>query len=442
MKPHHKIVVDLMFGDSGKGTMVDYFCRKEDIHTVIRFNGGVQAAHHVVCPSGKIHRFSQFGSGTFAGARTWLSKYVLVDPIRLAKEAEALEGIGDGSPYDLLTIDGRCLITTPFHARANQMKELARGEGRHGSCGVGVGETMAYELNTGWGLRVMDCENRTEVYGKLRNMLDVYVEDFGSDFLDSMPSCEDLVDCYMAFFQRVVAPRRYDDLSTLLNTEQCVFEGAQGILLDEWYGFHPYTTWSTTTPANANEILREAGYKPNINVTAYGLLRAYTTRHGAGPFPTEDPTMLEHYHEPHNGTGKWQGDWRVGHFDSVLARYACDVFRQTNEGCKPALVITHVDTTTAGSAKYKPTKVVSEYNVNGMRVERLVPKPPDRLEDLDYQERLTESLFAAKPVYPENHHGTTARIERELGIPACIYSYGQKATDKRHHREGFLAEAV
>ena len=100
---------------------------------------------------------------------------------------------------------------------------------------------------------------------------------------------------------------RYDDqCKWLLRAGPAVFEGAQGVLLDEWRGFHPYTTWSTTTFANAETLLAEAGE----TAIRLGVVRCYLTRHGPGPFVTEDPTL--EIPEPHNGTGTWQGAFRNG----------------------------------------------------------------------------------------------------------------------------------
>ena len=93
-----------------------------------------------------------------------------------------------------------------------------------------------------------------------------------------------------------------------------VFEGAQGVLLDEWFGFHPHTTWSTTTFANADAVLDEAGFDGHR--TRVGVLRTYFTRHGPGPLVTEDATLRPAAPEPHNADAGWQGRFRVGAFDA------------------------------------------------------------------------------------------------------------------------------
>ena len=114
---------------------------------MVRFNGGAQAAHNVITSDGRYHAFAQFGSGTFTpGVRTHLSRFVLVDPLALAAEAAHLASVGVGDALDRLTVDRDTLMTTPYHRLANQARERARGAARHGSCGMGIGETANYAL--------------------------------------------------------------------------------------------------------------------------------------------------------------------------------------------------------------------------------------------------------------------------------------------------------
>jgi len=152
----HVIVVDLGYGDAGKGTVVDWLCSPrgglarggEAVRTVVRFNGGAQAGHNVVTADGRQHTFAQFGSGTFtSGVRTHLSRFMLVDPLALAAEAGHLAALGVPDALARLTVDRDALLTTPYHRAANQVRELARGLDRHGSCGMGIGETARYALS-------------------------------------------------------------------------------------------------------------------------------------------------------------------------------------------------------------------------------------------------------------------------------------------------------
>ena len=141
---HASIVTDLGFGDAGKGTIVDYLTRQSASAIIVRFNGGAQAAHNVHTTDGKHHTFSQFGSGILtAGTRTFLSHYVLFDPFALQNEAQALSDLGLVNPLSRVIVDGAALTVTPFQKAANRVRESLRGDGRHGSVGMGIGETMA-----------------------------------------------------------------------------------------------------------------------------------------------------------------------------------------------------------------------------------------------------------------------------------------------------------
>src|SRR5256885_5336673 len=110
---HAIIVIDLAFGDCGKGTIVDFLARRHDAHTVVRFNGGPQAGHNVITPEGLHHTFSQFGSATFIpGVRTLLSRFTLIEPYALVNEAEHLRELGVADATDRLLIDARCPVIT------------------------------------------------------------------------------------------------------------------------------------------------------------------------------------------------------------------------------------------------------------------------------------------------------------------------------------------
>ena len=147
------ITVGLGFGDEGKGATVDFLARRLEADLVVRYCGGSQAGHNVQLPDGRRHTFSQFGAGTLADAsdhpRTYLGPNVIIDPPALAREAGHLLHLGVPDPLRLLTIHPRCLVATPWHQAANRLRELARGDARHGSCGQGIGEARSYWLKYG-----------------------------------------------------------------------------------------------------------------------------------------------------------------------------------------------------------------------------------------------------------------------------------------------------
>src|SRR6478672_9818770 len=162
------VTVGLGFGDEGKGAAVDFLCRRLDADLVVRYCGGSQAGHNVQLPDGRRHTFAQFGAGTLAGARTFLAPRMIINPTALGKEAAHLEELGVADPYRMLTVHPGCLVSTWFHQALNQLRELSRGDGRHGSCGHGIGETRSYWLRHGDdAIRAADLRDRAMLAEKL-----------------------------------------------------------------------------------------------------------------------------------------------------------------------------------------------------------------------------------------------------------------------------------
>lgn len=396
----HVVVVDLGYGDAGKGTVVDWLCARGPYRAVVRFNGGAQAAHNVVTPDGRHHTFAQFGSGMFTpGMVTHLSRYMLVDPLALAAEAGHLAATGVPGALDRLTVDRDALLTTPYHRAANRARATAA---LHGSCGMGIGETAAYALAHADAPRAGDCRSPARLRRRLTLLRDRLLDEVGP--LD-VPDVEDCAAAFGAFAARVrITGENF--LPVLLRRGPAVFEGAQGVLLDERYGFHPHTTWSTTTFANAATLLAEAG----ASARRLGVLRAYLTRHGPGPFVTEDPRLVRP--EPHNRHGRWQGAFRVGHLDAVALRYALEVC-----GGADALALTHLDA---------PAPLLCDaYDIG----KRIAPAA-----GLAGQKLLTARLLAARPRYSPVGTDPAATVERALGVPVAVRSYGPTFLDKASDR--------
>ncbi|MEV0004301.1 adenylosuccinate synthetase [Micromonospora sp. NPDC050980] len=404
---NHVMVVDLGYGDAGKGTVVDALCATRPVHTVVRFNGGAQAAHNVVLRDGRQHTFAQFGAGTFRpGVRTHLARHVVVDPLALAAEADHLAAVGVPDALDRLTVDSEALLATPYHRAANRAREIARGADRHGSCGLGVGEAVAYGLtHPDAAPRVADCRRPSVLRRRLAALRDRLTAELGP--LDA-PPVDDCLPVYAAFADRVAIVDR-SWLAGALRAGTCVFEGAQGVLLDEWHGFHPYTTWSTTTFANAETLLAEAGMAGTAQ--RLGVLRVTTTRHGPGPLVTEDPALP--FTDPHNPTNEWQGRFRFGHFDAVAHRYALEV-----AGGVDGLALTHLDL--AG-----PRLRMCRRYADGL--DRLEPGRPG---DLARQAALTGRLMRARPVLDEAPADWATAVEEVLRTPVLLTSRGATAEEK------------
>jgi adenylosuccinate synthase len=351
------LVAGLGFGDEGKGSVVDWLVRRHRATLVVRYNGGPQAAHHVVRPGGLVHCFAQLGAGSLVpGVRTFLSRYMLVDPLALHAEGSALGRISLEEVWSRLFIDPRCIVVTPFHRLLNQMREVARGDARHGSCGRGVAEAQLDSERGGLPVvRMGDLRDPARLYTTLRLLWQVKVDQaeqlveqcfaqqedrpLGGARLRAL--LEDLrqphrVEALCDSFVALVRDRGITLTAEPPPARSVVFEGAQGVLLDREHGFFPFVTPSRTTFANALLLLDD--WVPRAERIRVGVLRAYATRHGAGPLPTEDRELAARLPDAHNGMDLWQGDFRVGWFDAVLGRHAL-----RSAGGVDALVLTCLD---------------------------------------------------------------------------------------------------
>lgn len=344
------IVIGLGYGDEGKGAVVDRLTRLHGATLNVRFNGGPQAAHNVITEDGRHHTFSQFGSGTFnPGVQTHLSRFTLIEPIAILNEAHSLKQVGIDDALKRLTIEESCPIITPYHWMLNRAREISRGKNRHGSCGFGVGELRSDQIKKS--CPVLTAQDLLNAYKTAKILAEIQMNKaFEIKRIQSQGKIED--DCSIAFhelYERMLAtsPMEVLDAYTELvdsvkivserwlyhQTGNVVFEGAQGVLLDELHGFAPYNSWTDTTFHNAWELLDDM---PIVPVHSIGVLRSYSTRHGVGPFVSDYPEL--NFPELHNGTHPWQGKFRIGHFDAVASRYALRCVGGVDE-----LWITHLD---------------------------------------------------------------------------------------------------
>ncbi|HET6250027.1 MAG TPA: adenylosuccinate synthetase [Tepidisphaeraceae bacterium] len=492
--PRAILVVDLAFGDCGKGTIIEYLARTQNARAVVRFNGGPQAGHNVVTPDGRHHTFSQFASAAFVpGVKTILSRFMLIEPYAMLNEASHLAQLGVRNPMASLVIDRRCLVITPAQQAANRLREIARGKGAHGTCGMGIGETMQDAIDhPDLALNAGDLSHRDTVIRTLRTIQALKVEQLREairDFAVDAPArptnpaqtatsvvgtsaqpaaihgsqasarpadstraaqgyfavqtllddswIEVAADNYLQVARLATIADEPAIHAEMLAPETVVFEGAQGVLLDEYFGFHPHTTWSNTTFANADALLNEAGYAAPR--TRLGVLRSYFTRHGPGPFVSENPSLKNQLPEPHNADTGWQGAFRVGLFDAVAARYAIKACGGLN-----SLAITHLD-----RLGHLPPQICTEYVEDGMtaRTERSIDDPlvrqGERIIDINphlpatlvCSARRTAALAACRPIPASipvlSPAGFIDIVECELGAKVTIASSGPTADQKR-----------
>lgn len=419
------MTVGLGFGDEGKGATVDFLARRLEADLVIRYGGGSQAGHNVQLSDGRRHTFSQFGAGTLARAsdppRTYLGAQVVIDPLALVREAGHLIELGVHEPARFLTIHPRCLVATPWLQALNRLRELSRGDARHGSCGQGIGEARSYWLRYGddavWAadLRHLDLLRHKLELQRQRILLEL------QDFLDRIDdetlhgfdlwewNAEALAwDLHEALPEEVVLDAAVPPFRMAL------FEGAQGVLLDEYRGFHPHTTWSTVTPHHAWEMVQATGVEA---VAVLGVTRAYTTRHGEGPLPTFSAALTDRLLDPGNPWNRWQCGLRCGWLDLPLVRYAAAV-----AGPLDGMVVNHLD-------QVQPESQVCEAYRN-------VTVRPSPAPQLSRQGQMHQELCRAEPLLSR---ATPERIVQLLGelAPVVITGTGPTSAQRELVRLSF-----
>jgi adenylosuccinate synthase len=431
--PRATVVVGLGFGDEGKGSIVDYLVRRDDtVGTVVRFNGGPQAAHRVVAPDGREHVFAQFGSGTLVpGVHTYLARGMLVNPANLMVENEGLRRIGVRDALARLAVDPECVIVTGFHIAANRALEDARGTGRHGSCGQGVGEARHDEL-AGVAVRAGDCVRRATLIPVLRRLQEINRAKIEGLDGDDIPAVRRwLLGDEAALFQMadlLTDPRWLGcvgrwTLPQRVRNGNLVFEGAQGVLLDETHGFQPHTTWTDTTALGAVAILDELGLVPYSHII--GVTRAYSTRHGAGPFPTYDEGLTAALPDPENGDGRWQGPFRSGWLDVPLLRYAVQV-------CPvDAVAVTCLDRAAVVEAEQGDWWVCSAYDLDdaGTVPVRVLPSHDALVNGYSNADRVARAKPLLTPL-AATAEAYNAVLGAMVGADVEIASYGPTALHK------------
>lgn len=330
-----KVVIGANWGDEGKGLLCDYYA--SPTATVVRFNGGAQAGH-TVCRGGVRHVFHHFGSGTLRGAGTYLSRFFINNPILYFREMATL-GV---SPW--VAADAMGLVSTPYDMMINQMVEHARGTARHGSCGVGINETVK-RTEAGYAIVLDDLGRLSTLRAMLHDIraewvparlaeLGITASDEWQDRLGSDAILDRFVE-YCDEYRRQITVCALGDCPG-----DIIFEGAQGLLLDEDHRFFPHVTHSHTGLHNVVALADDAAIT-RLDVTY--VTRAYATRHGAGPFPREVPGLA--YPDTTNVPNDWQGTLRFGLLDlDLLAESVTgDLRHAANIAVRHGLAVTCLD---------------------------------------------------------------------------------------------------
>lgn len=350
-----RAVIGANFGDEGKGLMVDYLC-SQGAGMVVRYNGGAQAGHTVITPDCTRHVFSHFGAGTFCNVPTFLSQFFICNPLLFLRELETLNKLGY---QPVVYAHPNCLVTTFADMMINQRLENTRGRERHGSCGVGINETIERSSLPELKITMADVWNRVNLRDTMATICDRYAEfRTGAAIIHADMMINGYLSALSVFAEHVHP----------LGIGQCqdpVFEGAQGLLLDQnQKQFFPHVTRSNTGMQNVRTLCEHAGI---TDIDIYYVSRTYLTRHGAGPLPGELQSLR--YHDDTNLPHDYQGMLRFAPLDveGLLTRCAADA-----QG-KFKLVLTHCD--------QRPAPCAADlYTFSGIRED--IDAAPPRIEKL------------------------------------------------------------
>ena len=370
------IVLGAQWGDEGKGKMTDYLA--EEANVVVRYQGGNNAGHTVevgdkqyklhLIPSGILHdeKLNVIGNG------------VVIDPVAFFSEIDYLQEEGVKVNPEKLIVSDRAHIIMPYHKILDKLKEQARGKNDIGTTGKGIGPCYTDKFER-CGIRVCDLIDKEVFKEKLSENIEMknkyIVNVFGGEALNF----DEIYEEYSKYGERL-KPFVRDTSVTVYNeikeNKSVLFEGAQGMLLDIDYGTYPFVTSSNTT---AGGVSNGVGIGPNMITNAVGIAKAYTTRVGKGPFPTElenetGEWIREKGHEYGVTTGRSR---RCGWLDIVILKTSVRVSGLTS------LAVTKIDTL-AGLEK---VKMCVGYKFND--------------EVIDYFPASLEDLAKCEPIYEE-----------------------------------------
>lgn len=409
-------VVGSQWGDEGKGKMTDYLSQSADM--TVRSNGGNNAGHTIAF-GGKTFKMRLIPSGIFeAKKETAIGNGVVINPEVLLDEIKYLED--NGINTDKLAISNRANIVMPYDILQDVYQEEAKGANKVGTTKNGIGPTYMDKASR-IGIRMCDLLEKDTFEEKLRFNLNeknaLFVNVYGKEAL----KFEDIFEKYWKFGQEL---KKYvTDTSVIVNDaidndDKVLFEGAQGVMLDIDQGTYPFVTSSSTVTGG---IATGIGIGPSKVDTVIGICKAYTTRVGAGPFPTEllDETgnyIRETGHEYGTVTGRPR---RVGWFDSVALRHSKRV------AGIDALSLNLLDVFSG----LKTVKIAVAYELDGQKI--------------DYYPASLKELERCKPIYeelpgwdeditkvtkledlPENARHFLSRVSELVGVPLVTVSVG------------------
>ena len=410
------VVVGTQWGDEGKGKITDFL--SQDAEVIARYQGGDNAGHTIVI-DGKKFKLQLIPSGIFYPEKiSVIGNGVVVNPKSLVKELAYLHE--EGVSTDSLRISDRAHVILPYHIKLDQLQEAAKGDNKIGTTNKGIGPAYM-DKAARVGIRIADLLDRDVFAERLRINLEEKNRQFTKLYDAEALSFDDIFEEYYEYGQQI---KQYvTDTSVILNDaldngKRVLFEGAQGVMLDIDQGTYPFVTSSNPV---AGGVTIGTGVGPSKIDKVVGVCKAYTSRVGDGPFPTElfdevGDRIREVGHEYGTVTGRPR---RVGWFDSVVMRHSRRVSGITNLSLNSIDVLSGLDT----------VKICVAYDLDGERI--------------DYYPASLEQLKRCKPIYeelpgwseditgvrhldelPENARNYVRRVGELVGVRISTFSVG------------------
>ncbi|MDC0394509.1 adenylosuccinate synthase [Alphaproteobacteria bacterium] len=425
-------VIGTQWGDEGKGKIVDWLSERADI--VVRFQGGHNAGHTLVI-DGKEYKLSILPSGTVrSGKLSIIGNGTVVDPFHLISEINTLREQGvEISPRNLMVSETATLIL-PIHAQVDKARELLRGSGKIGTTGRGIGP--AYEDKIARrAIRIADLSNVAILEEKIEQIVNwhnIFLKASGEEAVLARSILEQLKPIIPEILS--YTGRSWEVLGAAhISGKRVLFEGAQGVMLDIDHGTYPFVTSSNTVAAQA---ATGSGTGPsNIHFTL-GITKAYTTRVGEGPFPTEDfaedgQRMGKKGREFGTVTGRKR---RCGWFDAVMVRQAGLMAGITG------MALTKLDVLDG----FKTLKICVGYEVDGEKITYFPADTQSQINCVPIYEEMpgwSETTYGARSWadLPANAVKYIRRLEELTQIPVALLSTSPEREDTILVKDPFIA---
>ncbi len=410
------MVLGTQWGDEGKGKIVDYLAQKADV--VIRSQGGNNAGHTVVA-DGQSFALRLLPSGILFSEKTCIiGNGVVVNPEVLLEEIDGM--VKKGVAISKLEVSTRAHVIMPYHIRIDEEDEKLRGDDKIGTTKNGIGPCYADKINR-VGIRIGDLMDRDVFYQKLKTNLELKNRLFATYYNCEGFDFEEIFTKYTALAERIrpyVKDTEYSANQYIKEGKKVLFEGAQATMLDLDHGTYPFVTSSNPTAGGA---CVGSGVGPRMMSNIIGVVKAYTTRVGAGPFPAEQSNKIGEYlretgHEFGTVTGRSR---RCGWFDSVVVRYAAML------NSLDYLAITRLDILDG----LDTINICKGYMYKGIELKEY-PESLNILQDVEpvYEElpgwKTDISGCKSYDELPENARYYVERISQLVGVPLGIVSVG------------------